>query len=195
MIREGSGNYRGITLLSVVGNLFCKILNDRLVQHFNEGQTLHVEQAGLRKKRSCVDNVHTINEIVPGRLRESKKTYAFFLDVKKAYDTVWHDGLWVRLWGSGVRGKMWQVISMRLLGVLYCWMEKSFSVAQAVAQGCSLSPILFSVFINDLLKEVKKAELGIQLQCGKIGGMLFADDFVGVSDLKEQLQKLRNVVL
>ena len=66
----------------------------------------------------------------------------------------------------------------------------SFSVAQGVAQGCCLSPILFSVFITDLLKEVEKAELGIQLECGKIGVMLFADDFVGVSDSKEQLQKL-----
>ena len=38
-----------------------------------------------------------------------------------------------------------------------------FSVEQGVAQGCSLSPILFSVFINGLLKDVEQAELGIQL--------------------------------
>ena len=63
-----------------------------------------------------------------------------------------------------------------------------------MAQGFSLSLILFSIFINDLLKEVEKAELGIQLECGKIVGMLFADDFVGVSDSKEQLQKLIDVV-
>ena len=56
----------------------------------------------------------------------------------------------------------------------------SFNVEQGVAQGCSLSPILFSVFIKDLFKE-EQAELGIQLSSGKIvGGMLFADDFVGV---------------
>ena len=70
----------------------------------------------------------------------------------------------------------------------------SFSVAQGVAQGCSLSLILFLVFINDLLMEVEKTELGIQLKYGEIGGMLFADDFVGVNDSKEQLQKLVDVV-
>ena len=59
-----------------------------------------------------------------------------------------------------------------------------------MAQGCSLSPIFFSVFIIDLLKEVDQAELGVQLSSGKkIGGMLFAGDFVGVSDSKESLQK------
>ena len=70
-----------------------------------------------------------------------------------------------------------------------------FSVEQGVAQGCSLSPILFSVLINDLLKDVEQAELGIQLSSGKrVGGMLFADDFVGVGDSRESLQKLIDVV-
>ena len=60
-----------------------------------------------------------------------------------------------------------------------------------MAQGCSLSPILFSAFINDLLKEVDQAKLGIVFSNGaSISGMLFVDDFVGVSDSEEQLQKL-----
>ena len=37
-------------------------------------------------------------------------TYAFFLDVQKAFITVWHDGLWFKLWELGVRGGMWRVI-------------------------------------------------------------------------------------
>ena len=71
--------------------------------------------------------------------------------------------------------------------------EKSttFSLEKGVAQGC---PLLFSVFIDDLLREVEKADLGIQLGGGKkVGGMLFADDFVGVRG-SEGLQKLISVV-
>ena len=123
MIKEDPGNYRAITLLSVVGKVFCKILNDRLVQHLDEGQALHEGQAGFRKKRSCIDNVCTLNEIVQGRLREGKKTYAFFLDVQKAYDTVWRNGLWVKLWDLGVRGSRCSELlkgCTRLQGVRYC---------------------------------------------------------------------------
>ena len=55
-----------------------------------------------------MDNVYTLNEIVQGRLREDKETYPFFLDIQKAYDTVWCDGYgincgtWVQRGGSGV---------------------------------------------------------------------------------------------
>ena len=147
-----------------------------------------------------MDNVYTLNKIVQGRFREDKETYAFFLDVQKAYDTVWRDGLWLKLWDMGVKGRMWRVIkkmyeASRSTVLLEGEKSAIFSVEQGVAQGCSLSPILFSVFINDLLKDVEQAELGIQLSSGKrVGGMLFADDFVGVSDSRESLQKLIDVV-
>ena len=161
---------------------------------------MHEGQAGFRVDRSCVDNIFTLNEIVQGRLREDKKTYAFFLDIQKAYDTVWRNGLWYKLWDMGVKGKMWRVIK-KMYGesksMVFLEGERSegFSVDQGVAQGCSLSPILFSIFINDLLKEVEHTELGIELNNGKrIGGLLFADDFVGVSDSKEDLQRLIDVL-
>ena len=147
-----------------------------------------------------MDNVYTLNEIVQGRLREDKKTYAFFLEIQKAYDTVWHDGLLYKLWDMGVKGRMWRVIKkmyMSSKSVTLLEGEKSdlFNVEQGVAQGCSLSPMLFSVFNNYLLKEVEQVELGIQLSSGKtVGGMLFAYDFVGVSDSKKSLQKLIDVV-
>ena len=64
------------------------------------------------------------------------------------------------------------------------------SIEQGVAQGCSLSPILFSAFISDLL-----AQIGIQLISGnKVGGILFADDFVGITESYENLQQKINIV-
>ena len=81
---EDLGNYRGITLLNVVGKLFCKILNNRLVSRLESERALHEGQAGFREcKRSCVDNIFTVNEIVQGRMREGKHTYTFFLMFRK----------------------------------------------------------------------------------------------------------------
>ena len=198
--KEDPGNYRGITLLSVVGKVFCKVLNNRLVQHFDKGGVLHEGQAGFRLKRSCVDNIYTLNELVQGRMKEGKRTFAFFLDVQKAYDTVWRNGLWLKLWEHGVQGKMWRVIkgmyeSSRSAVLLEGEKSEVFDVEQGVAQGCSLSPILFSVFINGLLVAVEQAGLGIELSDGgRVGGLLFADDFVGVSESGEQLQRVIDVV-
>ena len=128
-----------------------------MVEHLDKGRLLHEGQAGFRLKRSCIDNVHvyTLSELVQGRLREGKTTYAFFLD---AYDMVWHDGLWLKLWDMGVKGGIWRVIkkmyeSSRSAVLLEGEQLAAFNVEQGVAQGCSLSPILFSVFINGLLKE------------------------------------------
>ena len=101
----------------------------------------------------------------------------------------------------GIKGRMWRVIkkmyeSSKSVVLLEGEKSDTFTIIeQGVAQGCSLSPILFLVFINYLLKEVEQTGLGIQLSSGKtVGGMLFADDFVGISDSKESLQKLLDVV-
>ena len=100
----------------------------------------------------------------------------------------------------GVKGKMWRVIKKmyeesRSMVLLDGERSEGFNIEQGVAQGCSLSPILFSVFINDLLKEVEETELGVHLSNGKrMSGLLFADDFVGVSESKENLQKLIDIV-
>ena len=91
--KEDPGNYRGITLLSVVGKVFCKILNDRLVQYLDKSIKSHEGQAGFRAGRCCIDNIFTLNELIQGRLKEGKKTFSFFLDIQKAYDSVWRNGL------------------------------------------------------------------------------------------------------
>ena len=63
--REDPGNYRGITLLSVVGKVFCKVRNNRLVHCLDKG-ALHEGHAGFRVNRSCMDNVYTLR-LIEGR--------------------------------------------------------------------------------------------------------------------------------
>ena len=89
-----------------------------MVERLDKGRLLHEGQAGFRLK-SCIDNVYTLCELVQGRLREGKTTYAFFLDVQKAYDMVWRDGLWLKLWDMGVKGGLLRKC-MSHLGVQFC---------------------------------------------------------------------------
>ena len=128
--------------------------------------------------RDLQDNIYVLSELVQERLREGKKTYAFFLDVQKAYDMVWRNGLWVKMWELGVRGIMWRVIKemyrvSRSAVLLDDECSEAFDVQQGVAQGCSLSPILFSVFINGLLKEVEQ-HLHLIYACTHTGGLLYS---------------------
>ena len=95
---------------------------------------------------------------------------------------------------------MWRVIkemyeSSRSAVLLEGEKSEVFNVEQGVAQECSLSPILFSVFINGVLVAVEQAGLGIELcDGGKVGGLLLVDDIVGVSESGEKLQRVIDVV-
>ena len=68
-------------------------------------------------------------------------------------------------------------------------------IGQEVAQGCSMLPILLSNFINQLLDEVEKAVIGINIKKDvQVGGLMFADDFAGLTTNAEDLQTLINAV-
>ena len=73
-------------------------------EHISEGQ------AGFRQNRSCVDHAYTLGEIGQGRKDAGLATYCFFLDVQNAYDTVWRNGFWKKMWEIGIRGNVWRMI-------------------------------------------------------------------------------------
>ena len=195
--REDPGNYRGITLLNVVGKLFNKVLNYRLLKWLEEHNKLSESQDSFRFGRSCVDNIFILNEVIQGRLQEGKKTFCFFLDIKKAYDTVWRDGLWCRMWEMSIQGKLWRVIR-NIYNVnsscvfLNGCKSDYFGIYQGVAQGCTLSPTLFLIFIDGLMKEIERTVPS--LPSLELNGLIFADDFVGLSDSEQVLQALIDVV-
>lgn len=101
-----SANYRPITLLSVVGNLFGSVVNARL-QGFSEATgSIPEEQGGFRPERGANDQVDLLREVLAARKERSLATYATYIDTRKAYDTVWREQAYVRTHDSGVRGKL-----------------------------------------------------------------------------------------
>ena len=69
-------------------------------------------------------------------------------------------------------------------------MSRYFDILQGVAQGCTLSPTLFKVFINDLILAIESAQQGVKVGDDMVSGLMFAADFVGISGTAEGLQEL-----
>ena len=194
-------NYRGITLLSVVGKAFAALINARLMVFCEKGGVLADEQAGFRRGRACIDQIFILKEVLNMRKgKKGKRTYTCFIDVKKAYDRVWRAGLWKTLWDKGVRGKMWRVIksyygrvesSVCVNGGQTDW----FGIDVGVRQGCVLSPILFDVFVDGLARAVKATGLGVNVDGDEpLALLLYADDLVLIADSEKDLQKMLDEV-
>ena len=185
-------------MLSIVGKVFTRVLNNRLTK-FAEKKTFGIveEQGGFRPERGTEDQIFILTEVL--KARSGRTTYTAFIDVKKAYDTVWRDGLWIRLWEEGVRGKMW-----RMIREMYRTVQSSvlvdgeqtemFELNTGVRQGCVMSPVLFSFFINGLAKEINKRTKGICVGDRKVRLLMYADDIVLMSETKRDLQNILDVV-
>jgi hypothetical protein len=96
------GNYRGITLVSICRKMFTNILRKRLKRRW-----WHEAQAAFRSKRSCADQQFVL---VDRRLVRLERRCTRSFDLRKAYDTVWRDGLFYKLLKKGVDGKLWRVL-------------------------------------------------------------------------------------
>ena len=103
---EEPGNYWGITLLFVFRKLSITLLKLQLQNNVN----LHESQAAFRNGRSCIDQIYTFARIVRAAARKHVTLYAFFLDIRKAYDTVWRDGLIFKLLKK-VTGRLGRVVA------------------------------------------------------------------------------------
>ena len=79
-------NYRGISLLSIVGKLYGRILIERVIYCTKE--QLGEEQGGFRRGRGCVDQVFALRTIIEKYLETKKDVFIAFMDLEKAYDRV-----------------------------------------------------------------------------------------------------------
>lgn len=195
-------NYRGISLLNINSKIYSHILNKRLNVWTEKHNIIHESQAGFRKKYSTIDHIFTVCALVNKQLSYHKKLYVAFIDFRKAFDSVVHEKLWHVLRKNGLHGKMYGAITsmydvvkarVRAGGDL----TEAFVCPLGVKQGEICSPALFSLFINELAKEiVLKGRHGIQMMPDlmEIFILMFADDIILMSDSVGGLQNQLNVL-
>ncbi|CAH8626502.1 unnamed protein product [Schistosoma haematobium] len=159
-------NYRGITLLSIPGKVFNRVLLN-MMKDCVDAQ-LRDQQAGFRKDRSCTDQITTLRIIVEQSIEWNSSLYINFIDYEKAFDSVDRTTLWKLLRHYGVPQKIVNIIQNSYDG-LHCkivhggQLTKSFKVKTGVRQGCLLSSFFFLLVIDWIMKtSTSEGKRGIQ---------------------------------
>ena len=193
-------NYRGITLLSTLGKLFTRILNNRL-NNWAEEYNVYVEaQAMFRKNMGTVDNIFLLSGLITHILNNNDSLFCAFIDFTKAFDFVVRDILWYKLLKIGVRGKMIDIIKSMYNIVksqvkIENTLSEAFTCSIGVRQGECLSPFLFSMYLNDFEEElITNGVNGIDIGKLKLFLLLYADDIVLIGKTSEDLQHGLNVL-
>ena len=187
-------NFRGITLVTCVSKLFTAVLNNRINNWSEKYTKVSDAQFGFRKGFSTVDAVYTLHSLIQHFLNNGKRLYCAFVDLKKAFDSVYRKALWLKLYKLGLNGKLLRIIRAMYDKVKCCVRHCNsysdfFDISVGLKQGETLSPILFSLFLEDLeLYLQSRPDSGLCLNDINIMLLLFADDMVLLGDTPEDLQ-------
>ena len=208
--RDDVNNYRGISLISCIGKLFTALINQRLEEYINKNQILGEEQAGFRSNYSTMDHIFVLNSIIDlylNKIKGKKRLFCAFIDYEKAFDLVDRVSLWSKLLNYKVNGKLMRVIYNIYENAKACVklnnvISYSFPCKIGVRQGDNISPLLFSLFINDFRDFIATKYCGLTSLTSlsqnyidselefyiKLYILLYADDTVIFAENAKELQ-------
>ena len=190
-------NYRAISLLPSIAKLFEKILLTRL-ENSKVAKSIHPLQHGFQKGKSSKMVTFIVQECAEYCKERGSCLYSCFMDAEKAFDRVWINGLLYKLHQTGLNVHDIQLLSNMFTDmksrVLYSsLLSKWVPIEQGTRQGSLLSPMFYSVYVNELIVLLCESEAGL-----KIGNLYFtaptqADDLLLNSLTRSGLQKLVHI--
>lgn len=155
--KDQPSSYRPISLLPVLGKILERIIHNRLQKHLEENKTIIPEQFAFGKAKNAeLQAARVVNE-AKENFNKNKYTSFTTLDIEKAYDTVWRDGLSYKL--EAINTPMYiqklviSYIKDRTVQVTHkSKVSTKVTTAAGLPQGSVISPTLFNIFINDIPK-------------------------------------------
>ena len=189
-------NHRTISLISHPSKVILRIILNRLKHEIEEH--LAEEQAGFRPGRSTIEQIFNCRLIMEKHSQHQRILFHNFIDFKKAFDRVWHDGLWYTLRHFGIEEGLVQTIE-----ALYRESSSAvhinnqtgpaFKTTVGVRQGCLLSPALFNIFLEQIMiNTLHNFESTISVGGRTISNLRFADDIDLLAGSNAELQELTN---
>ncbi|KAK3561338.1 hypothetical protein QTP86_030637 [Hemibagrus guttatus] len=178
--RRVCSNYRGITLLSLPGKVYSRVL-ERRVRPLVKPQ-IQEEQCGFHPSCGTVDQLYTLHRVLEGSWEFAQPVHMCFEDLEKAFDHVPRSILWEVFWEYGVHGPLLRAVqslynqSRSLFQIASCKSDL-FPVHVGLRQGCPLSRVLFIVFMDRISRRSHGLE-GVWFGDHRISLLLFADDVV-----------------
>ena len=192
-------SYRGITLLSTFNKLFEIVLWNRMSGWWVESGVLSRLQGACRKGVSCIHTSMLLQETVSTLLESQGKVFVTYLDVSKAFDGVWIDGLFYRLREIGIRGRTWRLLyktyidfkcRTRVQNKLSDW----YTLGCGIHQGGFLSLVKYLAFIDSLLVSLENSGLCCMLYNVPVSPLGYADDIATATTNKFKTDRVLDMV-
>uniref|UniRef100_A0A2S2Q352 Putative RNA-directed DNA polymerase n=1 Tax=Sipha flava TaxID=143950 RepID=A0A2S2Q352_9HEMI len=147
-------SYRPISLLQVLGKILEKILLKRLSHITTVNKNIPNFQFGFRTNHSRIHQLHRVTDTISTALETKKYCAGLFLDVAKAFDTVWHDGLLFKL-KTLFPAPYYLILKSYLDNHTFkvhhnLEHSKQFPIAAGVPQGSDIAPFLYTIYTSDL---------------------------------------------
>ena len=157
-------------MLDTFGKIYTSILNRRLTFYVNMYGKIAESQSGFREGYSTIDNAFILMSVIQKYLCKKKgKIYVCFVDFQKVFDSVHRDKLWNVLKTVGVKGNLFKVVKDMYKCVKACVKVNDdytdyFNCRIGLKQGCLLSPMILSIFVNDFAVMIQNSGIkGIQI--------------------------------